>query len=281
MLIGIVGTGFVGSAYARYFIGRGFKVVQYSLEPEFIQNKAQISKADLVLIAVPTPTTPQGIDLSAVSESIRLVGPTQIAILKSTLPPGAAQMYQDMVPNIKVISSPEFLSVETADADVANPFVTLIGTTTTPTTRDQVQGVNEFLAAMPHNPDTTLILPSTEAELLKYAHNVSGFLNVLLYNILYDVARHSGSNWDRIQGGLKLDPYLASHYSHPLHKQGRGAGGPCFIKDFEAFRRIVGDHPSADFLKAAASYNNDLLSRTGKDTVILDSVYPPISEELS
>lgn len=274
MTLGIIGTGFVGGAYARYFIGRGFRVTQYSLDPQFVQNRDLIKNCDVVLLCLLTPTTQEGVDLSAIREVLPLIRPNQVAIVKSTVPPGTLDILQYDFPLIRLVSSPEFLSVETADHDVANPFLTLIGRPAGVSDESWTQTEREFRMVMRWVPERTFVISSTEAEIIKYAHNVSGVLNTLLYNILADVTQRAGGQWDTIRQALLTDPYLAAQYSQPLHKNGRGAGGPCFIKDFEAFRQVVGDHPSADFLLQAVLYNNDLLLSSGKDVDLVNAVYP-------
>jgi len=63
-----------------------------------------------------------------------------------------------------------------------------------------------------------------------------------------------------------------------VHKSGRGAGGNCFIKDFEAFVRLHADLINDDPLGKAMLYairekNLDLLRSTGKDLALLERVY--------
>lgn len=276
MTIGIIGTGFVGSAYARSFLSKGFRVTQYSLDPQFIGNKDLMRNADVVLVCVPTPTTGGGIDLTAIDEVLPLVGANQVVVMKSTVPPGTVEYYQRSYPALLFVSSPEFLSADTADRDVESPVLTLIGLPTALTEDQRNRAIREFRMTMRWIPGQTFILSSTEAEIVKYAHNASGVLNTLLYNIIFDLTQRVGADYLAVRTALKHDPYLASQYSMPIHKGGRGAGGPCFIKDFEGFRRVIGDHPSADFLVAAVVYNNDLLLSSGKDVAIVNSVYPKV-----
>jgi len=61
-LIGFIGQGWVGKAYADNFEERGFTVVRYSLERPWVKNKDKIRECGIVFIAVPTPITPRGHD---------------------------------------------------------------------------------------------------------------------------------------------------------------------------------------------------------------------------
>jgi UDP-glucose 6-dehydrogenase len=62
-----------------------------------------------------------------------------------------------------------------------------------------------------------------------------------------------------------------------VHTSGRGAGGHCFIKDFEAFRKLyesnVQDIIGTKVLDAQKDMNLKLLVESGKDLDIVRSVY--------
>lgn len=67
----------------------------------------------------------------------------------------------------------------------------------------------------------------------------------------------------------------------PVHSSGRGAGGHCFIKDMEAFRRLYQtvehDALGDSVLKSLVEKNIDLLMTSHKDRELLSGVYghPP------
>ncbi len=85
--IGFIGQGWLGKNYADDFERRGFAVVRYARDPEYASNKEKIQECDIVFIAVPTPTTPQGFDGSIVPAVLPLVGAGKIAVVRSTLRP--------------------------------------------------------------------------------------------------------------------------------------------------------------------------------------------------
>lgn len=271
MTIGIIGLGMVGDAYYRYFKGlTAFQVIGYDKFKDSPHTAGDIALCDVVLICVPTPNGPVAQDSSAVVEALQLISPGQIAVIKSTVLPGTAEVLQKSFPSIRIVSSPEFLSEATADSDVKRPILTLIGLADD----RNMSAATEVRSILPSPPESTFIMTSTEAELVKYAHNVSAYLNILTYNVLYDVGNRLGANWSSVKRALYTDPFLSSDYATPVDKGGRGAGGSCFIKDFEAFRRLAGNHPSADLLTSAVRYNWQLLQSTGKDIPILDANYP-------
>lgn len=275
MNIGFIGQGWIGRNYADDFERRGFSVVRYSLEEPYVKNKEKIKECGMVFIAVPTPTTPQGFDVSIVKAAIALVNPGTTVVLKSTILPGTTAELQTANPSITLFYSPEFLSEATAAHDAANPFANIIGLSAdTAPHREAAQQVLQVLPPAPY----TQICNSTEAEFIKYSHNLNGYFQVMLANVLYDAAQALGADWEVVRGALDHDPYIANRYGKPVHKTGRGAGGGCFIKDFAAFRALYTKLVPADtkgqaMLAALETKNIDLLKTSGKDLGLLRGVY--------
>ncbi|MDP3900204.1 MAG: hypothetical protein Q8Q23_03940 [bacterium] len=273
-LIGFIGQGWIGKNYADNFAERGYTVVRYALEEEYRQNKDKIRDCDITLIAVPTPSTPRGFDGSIVSEALNLIGAGKIAVIKSTIVPGTTKKFQAEHPEIIIMYAPEFLSEATAAYDAAHPFSNIIGLPIDDEARRAAAA--QVLAVLPPAPFTK-VCSSTEAEFIKYSHNLSGYAQIVLFNVLYDAAREFGANWEMIQQALEADPYICNRYARPLHKSGRGAGGGCFIKDFAAFaelyRRVVGDASGARLLESFQKKNIDLLVKSNKDLDLLKGVY--------
>src|ERR1700734_3529644 len=136
-LIGFIGQGWIGKAYADNFEERGYEVVRYSLEKPWVKNKDKIKECDIVFIAVWTPTVPGKksragelsveFDISVVESVLPLVGKGKIAVIKSTILPGTTTELQKKFPDIVVLYGPEFLSVSSHVHDAAHPFANLVG----------------------------------------------------------------------------------------------------------------------------------------------------------
>src|SRR5882672_9533688 len=103
MKVGFIGQGFIGKNYADDFEDRGLDVVRYSLESQYVGNRDEISNCDVVFIAVPTPTTPQGFDYSLIREVLPLVKESKIAVIKSTVIPGTTEILQKEFPKIFIL----------------------------------------------------------------------------------------------------------------------------------------------------------------------------------
>jgi UDPglucose 6-dehydrogenase len=281
-LIGFVGQGYIGKNYADDFESRGYSVVRYSLEEPYIANKEKITECDIVFIAVPTPTTPSGFDASIVRDAIVLAQAGSVVILKSTILPGTTAEFQKRYPDRILFYSPEFLSEKTAAHDASHPFSTILGMGADDAVhREAAERVHAILPPAPFS----LTCTSTEAELIKYAHNLNGYFQILLSNILYDAAAALGASWSTIEAALRADTMITNRYIKPVHESGhpgavlgRGAGGHCFIKDFAAFRDLYArirphDAEGLAVLTALEHKNIDLLRATSKDLDLLAGVY--------
>lgn len=284
MKIGFIGQGWIGRHYADDFENRGYDVVRYSLEAQYIGNKERIADCDIVFVAVPTPTTESGFDDSFVRDALQNVGESKIAVIKSTILPGTTEKMQELYPRIFVLHSPEFLVEKTAAHDAAHPNRNIVGIPAeTDLFRQKAEQVLEVLPDAPYE----RIMRARDAELVKYAGNCFLFTKVIYMNLLYDLVQATGGEWQDVRSALTHDPRIGMSHTEPVHKSrdgvppGRGAGGHCFIKDFEAFRRMyeeeVKDSLGADILKAEAEKNISLLAKSGKDLELLEGVYGDIS----
>lgn len=285
MKIGFIGQGWIGRNYANDFEARGYDVVRYALEAEYVENKEKIAGCDIVFVAVPTPTTEKGFDDSYVRDALTVVGKGKIAVVKSTLLPGTTNKLQELFSDIFLYHSPEFLVEKTAAHDAAHPNRNIVGIPVdTEIYRAKAQ---EVLSVLPDAPYER-IMSARDAEFVKYAGNCFLFTKVIFMNLVYDLVEGTGGNWEDVRGALTHDPRVGESHTQPLHRSrdgsvvGRGAGGHCFIKDFEAFRRMykefVGDDTGSAILEQEAFKNIQLLRDSGKDTDLLVAVYGDITK---
>jgi len=273
-IIGFIGQGWIGKNYADDFEKRGYETVRYSLEKPYVDNKEKIKDCDLVFIAVPTPTTPTGFDDSILRQTVKLVGKGKIAVIKSTVLPGTTESIQRENPDIYVMHSPEFLTEVNAAHDAANPDRNIIGIPEdNPLFRERAKEVIDALPNAPYR----IICPAKEAELIKYGGNCWFYFKVIFINMLYDLAKKSGCQWETVRDAMMADVRIGETHLNPVHKGGRGAGGHCFIKDFAAFtqkyKEEVGDELGLKVLESLKDKNIDLLAGSGKDLDLLAGVY--------
>lgn len=280
-LIGFIGQGWIGKNYANDFEERGFSVVRYALEEPYVANKDRIRDCDIVIIAVPTPSTVAGFDDSIVRGSVGLVGKGKVAVIKSTMQPGSTDDIQKEYPDIMVMHSPEFLREANAAYDAAHPARNIIGITVN--SPEQNEAAARVLSVLPEAPYAR-VCSAREAELVKYAGNAFLYMKVVFANLMYDIAAAGNCDWNVIMEALSADARIGPshlkimHESRPGEKPQRGAGGHCFIKDMAALREhyetlLPHDAAGAQLFRALECKNNKLLMESGKDLDLLHGVY--------
>jgi UDPglucose 6-dehydrogenase len=279
--IGFIGQGWLGKNYADDFERRGFEVVRYAKEEPYTGNAEKIKECDIVFVAVPTPTTPEGFDGSIIPKVLPLVGEGKIAVIRSTLKPGFTKEMHHRFPGIFVFHAPEFLAEKTAADDAANPKRNIVGIPEdTPEYREKAKQV---LSVLPKSPYES-VMGSTEAELVKYAGNSFLMWKVIFANVMYDIAQKMGADYEAVREAMGADPRIGpSHLKvidesgHPGSVKGRGAGGHCFIKDFavlaDVYADTVGDAEGVQLMRAFEEKNNKLLKDSGKDLDLLSDTY--------
>ena len=101
-------------------------------------------------------------------------------------------------------------------------------------------------------------------------------------NMLYDLVKSTDGDWESIRDAFIHDTRIGSSHTEPAHKNGRGAGGHCFIKDFEAFRSMyeekVKDKFGKEILDSMKNKNIELLVNSKKDLDLLEGVYGDVSK---
>ena len=274
-IIGQIGMGWIGSNYAKDFEERGYEVIKYDVE-KYIENKNKICFCDIVFIAVPTPTTPEGFDYSIIDMVLNAVGKGKIAVIKSTILPGTTKKLQEKYPDIFLMHSPEFLTEATAYYDVKNPCRNIIGVTEKSASR-----AGEVMNVLPVAPYEK-IMPAEEAELTKYGGNCWFYFKVVFMNMLYDLAKEMDIDYEVVRDAMAADKRIGRTHLDTVHKGGRGAGGHCFIKDMAAFMELysqeVNDLRGMMALRHIRNKNVQLLKDSGKDLDLLEGVYGKINK---
>lgn len=276
--IGFIGQGWIGRYYADDFERRGYNVIRYDITEKYRKNKNKIKDCDIVFIAVPTPSTPDGFDDSILIDAVLNTVSKQIVVIKSTVQVGTTNKIQRMFSDRYIIHSPEFLTETTASHDVANPDRNIIGYTKI--SKCIAGRVMNVLPTAPYE----AIVPCMEAELVKYAGNCWFYVKVMMINAIYDIAKNYNLDYETIKDMLAADKRIGRTHLEPIHQGGRGAGGHCFIKDMAAFREMyikamditsLEEHKleMLKFLSSAEEVNKKLLKKSGKDLELLKGVY--------
>ncbi len=273
LLISFIGKGYVGKNYADDFEERGFNIIRYDIE-KYKNNKNKIKKCDFVFIAVPTPTNKNGFDSNILESVLPLIGENKTAIIKSTIEIGTTRKLQNKNPKINLLHSPEFLTEKTAQKDAKNPQKNILGLLDLNNKKLYKKG-EEILAILPNSPYNKILL-AEEAELIKYGNNSFLYFKIIFFNILYDLAQKHNLNYENIKNAIIKDPRIGSSHTNIKDSGGRGAGGHCFLKDFEIFINMLKDLNLKHQIKTCEELRNlnlRYLKDSQKDLELLKDIY--------
>ncbi len=272
--IGIIGLGMVGSPIKKWFeevqgYRRGHELFCYDSDPKRGCTD-NINKADVIFVAVPTPPNPDGsCDVSIVKSVVSGIKDGKVVIIKSTVTPGTAEGLQKKYPRKKIIFNPEFLTESQPWLDYIKPHRQIAGHTSK--SFSQAKKILSFLPRANFERPIPIGLSkrgitATEAELIKYAGNVFGYLKVVYGNIWADISHALSINfknkkiksevsYENIREAISADPRTGPAWLNVEHGNYCGAGGYCFPKDMNATIRFC------EFLL------EDMTSKTGRPTV--------------
>lgn len=274
--IGIIGVGMVGSPLKRWFEESGHKrgsdLFLYDIDPKkkYFDN---INMADIIFIAVPTPRNSNGsCDLSAVKSALRMIvdSASKIIVIKSTVPPGATEYFQNEFPLWKILFNPEFLTEKQAWEDFIRPDRQIVGFT-----EHSIDAAHIVLSLLPKAPFMSpwgintykpIRITATEAEIIKYGGNIHFVRKVNFANLLNLLCEELGVDYENVRRGMAADFRIGDSHLDVNHGGYRGWGGYCFPKDLDAFITFIkglGDYGSAKLLEADRDFNKGLLNIQG------------------
>jgi UDPglucose 6-dehydrogenase len=204
--------------------------------------KSAIKEADLIFVAVNTPTKTYGVgagraadlrNIEAVARTIAEVAETpKIIVEKSTIPVKTAETIKDIMSangrdlRHQVLSNPEFLAEGTAISDLFNPDRVLIGGERTPEGQAAVTVLENIYARwIPRERIITTGLWS--AELSKLVANAFLAQRVSSINSISALCEATGADVDEVAGAIGLDSRIGGKFL----KASVGFGGSCFQKD--------------------------------------------------
>jgi UDPglucose 6-dehydrogenase len=217
-----------------------------------------VPEADIILIAVGTPSRPGGsVDAGYVEGAVREVaevlkdGRTYTVALKSTVPVGAnrhlAQVIRQVLrergctAGVHVVSNPEFLSEGQALRDFFYPDRIVIGAENVqcldmmrklyhPVLEQMFDPPESLPRPYGYSPPPLVITDPMSAEMIKYASNAFLALKISFINEMAGLCERVGGNVLEVARGMGLDPRIGSRFL----QAGAGWGGSCFPKDTAA-----------------------------------------------
>ena len=191
-----------------------------------------IPQAQFAFIAVNTPPSPGGradtsFVLSAINSVLRSASPGLTIAVKSTVPPGTADMIAGVASasgkKVDVVSNPEFLREGSACQDFFHPDRIVIGAAAVHAARS--------VAALYAKIEAPLVFSSRRsAEFAKYASNAILAARISLVNELASICEGVGADIDEVVEAVALDRRIGAEFL----EVGLGWGGSCFPKDLAA-----------------------------------------------
>ena len=213
------------------------------------QAGAAVRDADVIFIAVGTPTTEDGsADIRHVLTVARTIGHhlirESLVVVKSTVPVGTADKVRNTIKEVmtcrdlrsscEVASNPEFLKEGAAVNDFMRPDRIIVGV-------DSPHVVDVFrrlYSAFNRNHDRLMVMDVRSAELAKYAANAMLATKISFINEIANIAECVGADIESIRKGIGADERIGYHFIYP----GCGYGGSCFPKDVRALAATAREH---------------------------------------
>ena len=283
MKITIIGSGFVGIAIGKGLIELGNGVIFYDVVNKNLPNFTEdinyaIENSNVSFICVPTPTTPEGIDLSYIKEVAKNIGIAlskkdryHLVVVKSTVVPGTTENV--VIPilekfsgkiardcEIGVCMNPEFLTEISGswskDKSTKKDFFSedriVIGEYDKKS-GDVLEGLYEPL-------DKPIFRTDLEtAEMIKYASNCVLATKISYWNEIFLICKELGINSQAIANVVGLDPRIGRYGT--IH--GKAFGGKCLPKDLKAFISFAEKYHKTKLLKAVDDINEEMREKYG------------------
>ena len=228
------------------FVAKNIKAGRLTFSTEL---KEKVGEADLVFIAVGTPTRRgdghadlQYVYAAAEELAAYLKGYTVI-VDKSTVPVGTARQVHRVISkanpeaDFDVASNPEFLREGSALDDFMRPDRVVLGVET-----ERAEALLRELYRPLNLIEAPIHVTNLEsAELIKYAANAFLATKISFINEMSQLCEKVGADVHSIAKGMGLDGRIGKKFLHA----GPGYGGSCFPKDTLALIRIAQEHGSS------------------------------------
>lgn len=258
MKVGVIGVGFVGGSVMAACMKANLKVIAFDKYRK-VGTMQDVCEADVIFVAVPTPTSDNIQDLSAIREVLSGLeansyrGPI---IIKSTVLPGTCDMLAAAYPNLKLIHNPEFLTERNAKQDFLDQKATPVSC------KDgaSIQLVCDLFAKIVPNSHVTVYHDYKSTELGKYIHNAFLATKVAFMNQMYLLCKDLGTDYDNaVNVAIEQGVIGASHTKVPGPDGQLGFGGSCFPKDTEALLHSGSTVPKTlSILNEAVNFNKTI-----------------------
>ena len=264
MKVALVGNGYVGKAYHKFFPD----AVMYDRHKNITESRFEVNQCDLAIVCVPTKMNEDGsCDTSIVEEVIGWLQ-TPLILIKSTIPPGTTKRLKSKYKK-RICHSPEYVGeggyyipfwLYPHPTEPQHHSFMIIGGDS----KDREE-ILQFFYPVLGATKTYYQVDETTSELIKYMENAAIATKVVLCNEFYNIAEAFGVNYSQLREGFVLDERQGKMFT-VVYKNRRGFDGKCLPKDTNAIVKAseqAGYTP--EFLKEVIK-NNDRIKRTYSST---------------
>jgi len=293
MNVSVVGSGYVGTTAAACLADAGHRVVAIDIDESVVEtindgeapihepgmeglvethagdrltattDYAAVRETDVTLLALPTPTSPDGsIDTSIIEAGAEALGEAladhdepHVVAVKSTVLPGVTE--DRIAPRlgadrIHLATNPEFLREGTAVEDFQSPDKIVIGTDSD-LAADRLEELYAPIVEAASSEPTVVRTTLPAGMMIKYANNAFLAGKISLINDLGNVCKEYGVDAYEVADAIGLDDRIGSRFL----RSGVGFGGSCFPKDISALIAAAREKEYDPLMLEAAVEVND------------------------
>ena len=260
MKIAIVGNGYVGKAYHKFFPDAILynRHLPSQEEGKEDNNRDEVNTCDLAIVCVPTKMLPDGsCDTSIVEEVVGWLI-TPLILIKSTIPPGTTRRLKEATKK-RICHSPEYVGeggyfipfwkYPHPTEPIYHDFMIIGGD---PQDREEIL---QFFYPILGATKTYYQVDETTSELIKYMENCAIATKVTLCNEFYNIAKAFGVNYSQLREGFVLDKRQGEMFTI-VYKDKKGWNGKCLPKDIcGLIKSVVKSGYEPEFLRDIVKSN--------------------------
>lgn len=280
--ISIIGSGWVGTIIGKGLIELGNEVIFYDVVdkelPEFTKDiNYAVMNSSISFLCVPTPTMPEGIDLSYIKEATENIGKVlseksdyHVVVVKSTVVPKTTE--DVVIPILEkysgkkaggffgVCMNPEFLT------EIAGSWSKDKSTKRDFFSEDRIvigeydKRSGDVLERIYKPLNSTIFRTDLKtAEMIKYVSNCMLATKISYWNEIFLICEKLSIDSREIADIVAMDPRIGQYGS--VH--GMAFGGKCLPKDLKALISFAKEYKESILLKAVDEINEEMKRKYG------------------